>query len=51
VQERALSSSNDWRSQIQVVDKDVLNHLQHNIAGGYDQERFGQSIGFANLKR
>ena len=29
----------------------MLTHLQHNIAGGFDQERFGASIGFGNLKR
>ncbi|CAL5218690.1 g399 [Coccomyxa viridis] len=49
--ERALCSSSEWRSQIQGVDRDVLSHLQHNIAGGFDQERFGGSIGFGNLKR
>ena len=51
MQERALCSSSDWRSQIQAVDADVLTHLQHNVAGGFDQERFGASIGFGNLKR
>ena len=51
LQERALSSSSEWRSQIQSVDREVLSHLQHNIAGGFDQERFGPSIGFGNLKR
>lgn len=51
LQERALSSSSEWRSQIQAVDREVLSHLQHNIAGGFDQERFGPSIGFGNLKR
>ena len=51
MQERALCSSSEWRSQIQAVDGDVLSHLQHNIAGGFDQVRFGPSIGFGNLKR
>ena len=51
LQERALSSSGEWRSQIQAVDRDVLHQLQHNIAGGFDQDRFGPCIGFGNLKR
>lgn len=51
LQERALSSSGEWRSQIQAMDRDVLHQLQHNIAGGFDQDRFGPCIGFGNLKR
>ena len=51
LQERALSSSGEWRSQIQAVDRDVLHQLQHSIAGGFDQDRFGPCIGFGNLKR
>jgi hypothetical protein len=51
LQERALTSSSDWRRQIQEIDSAVLTHLRESIAGGFDEERFGTRIGFGSLKR
>jgi len=44
-------SSAQWRTQIQAVDRDTLQHLRTHISGGFDEERYGASIGFSNLKR
>ncbi len=51
VQERTIIKSSEWREQIQAVDRDCLQHLRKEIAGGFDEERFGSCIGFGNLKR
>ncbi len=50
-QERTISKSDEWREQIQAVDRGTLQHLREKIAGGFDEERFGSCIGFGNLKR
>lgn len=50
-QERTISKSNEWRAQIQAVDKECLQYLREQIIGGFDEERFGGCIGFGNLKR
>ncbi|EIE25943.1 hypothetical protein COCSUDRAFT_35468 [Coccomyxa subellipsoidea C-169] len=49
--ERTIIKSSEWREQIQAVDRDCLQHLRKEIAGGFDEERFGSCIGFGNLKR
>ncbi|BDA44188.1 Dynamin-related protein 5A [Coccomyxa sp. Obi] len=49
--ERTISKSSEWREQIQAVDRMTLQHMRENIAGGFDEERFGSCIGFGNLKR
>ncbi|KAK9915687.1 hypothetical protein WJX75_002660 [Coccomyxa subellipsoidea] len=49
--ERTIIKSSEWREQIQAVDRDCLHHLRKEIAGGFDEERFGSCIGFGNLKR
>jgi hypothetical protein len=33
------------------VDASVFHHLRDTVKGGFDEERFGSRIGFANLKR
>ncbi len=51
VQDRAMVPSEEWRRQIQQVDAGVLHHLRTEVAGGFDEERFGARIGFGNLKQ
>ena len=50
LQDRSLTASSEWRQAIQQVDSAVLNHLRTEVAGGFDEEQFGNRIGFANLK-
>ena len=50
-QDRSAQSSHEWRAQIQAVDASVKEHLRTKIVGGFDEERFGGQIGFANLRR
>ena len=50
IQDRSLTASGEWRQAIQQVDSAVLNHLRTEVAGGFDEEQFGNRIGFANLK-
>ena len=49
--DRQVQSSADWRRQMQEVDVSVLRQLREGIKGGFDEERFGARIGFANLKK
>ncbi len=49
-QDRSLTASSEWRQAIQQVDSAVLSHLRTEVAGGFDEEQFGNRIGFANLK-
>lgn len=51
LQDRTVASSKEWRRQIQAVDADVYSTLQQGIKGGFDEEKFGNRIGFGNLKR
>jgi hypothetical protein len=51
MQDRAVARSSEWRAQIQAVDAATLAHLRQQVAGGFDEERFGACIGFSNLKR
>ncbi|KAK9832230.1 hypothetical protein WJX74_003725 [Apatococcus lobatus] len=48
--DRAMVPSGEWRSQIQQVDAGILHHLRTEVAGGFDEERFGARVGFGNLK-
>jgi len=50
LQDRSLTASSEWRQAIQQVDSAVLSHLRSEVAGGFDEEQFGNRIGFANLK-
>ena len=50
LQDRNLTASSEWRQAIQQVDSAVLGHLRNEVAGGFDEEQFGNRIGFANLK-
>ena len=50
-QDRAAQSSAEWRRQMQEVDVSVVKQLREGIKGGFDEERFGTRIGFANLKK
>ena len=50
LQDRSLTASSEWRQAIQQVDSAVLSHLRTEVAGGFDEEQFGNRIGFANLK-
>ena len=49
-QDRNVSSSSEWRRGIQEVDAAILDHMRTGINGGFDEERFGQHVGFGNLK-
>ena len=46
-----MAKSSEWRTEIQAVDRETLQHLRQNIVGGFDEERFGACVGFGNLKR
>lgn len=48
--DRSLTASSEWRHAIQQVDSAVLGHLRNEVAGGFDEEQFGNRIGFSNLK-
>jgi hypothetical protein len=51
LQDRAVQSSGEWRKAMQDVDRQIFDHMRQQIKGGFDEERFGSRIGFANLKR
>ena len=36
---------------MQELDVSVVKQLREGIKGGFDEERFGTRIGFANLKK
>jgi len=50
LQDRAVMSNKEWRHQIQEVDTEVYRTLRNGITGGFDEEKFGNRIGFGNLK-
>lgn len=50
MQDRNLTGSGEWRQAIQEVDAAVLSHLRTSVTGGFDEEQFGNRVGFANLK-
>jgi hypothetical protein len=50
-QDRNIQSSTEWRQQLGEVDKSILEYMRSSIKGGFDEERHGSRIGFANLKR
>lgn len=49
--ERNVSSNDEFRRQIMKVDSEIVRHLRENIVGGFDEEQFGNQIGFANLRK
>ncbi|MCO5548056.1 hypothetical protein L7F22_001512 [Adiantum nelumboides] len=49
--DRTMTSNEDFRRQIGAVDSDVRRYLRDNIKGGFDEEKFGDYIGFSNLKQ
>lgn len=51
VQDRNIISSKEWRQQIQDVDSEVFRTLRQGIQGGFDEEKYGDRIGFGNLKK
>jgi hypothetical protein len=51
LQDRAVQSSSEWRKAMQDVDRHIFDHMRQQIKGGFDEDRFGSRIGFANLKR
>lgn len=51
VQDRAITTSAEWRKQIQEVDQSVFTHLRQKVEGGFDEEQFSPRISFSNLKR
>ena len=47
----SATTSADWRRAIQEVDAGVRAHLREQVAGGFDEERFGARVGFGQLRR
>ncbi|KAL7601132.1 hypothetical protein Lser_V15G25115 [Lactuca serriola] len=48
--ERTTVSNEEFRRQISQVDADVIRHLQQNVKGGYDEEKYKSHIGFGCLR-
>ncbi len=48
--DRQITGSAEWRAAIQTTDKGVIQHLQNNITGGFDEARYGDRVGFGALK-
>lgn len=48
--DRGTITNEDYRRQISVVDTDILKQLRENVAGGFDEERFGNHVGFGKLR-
>lgn len=48
--ERTTVSNEEFRRQISQVDADVIRHLQQNVKGGYDEEKYKSQIGFGCLR-
>ena len=49
--DRSIQSNTDFRKQISAVDADILRQLRETVSGGFDEERFGNQVGFGNLRR
>lgn len=49
--DRGTVSNEEFRRQISQVDTEVLRHLRENVAGGFDEDKFGSFVGFNNLKQ
>ncbi|KAL2611519.1 hypothetical protein R1flu_023211 [Riccia fluitans] len=49
--ERSTVSNEEFRRAIARVDNEVIRHLRENVTGGFDEDQFGDHIGFANLRR
>ncbi|KAJ0977407.1 hypothetical protein J5N97_012881 [Dioscorea zingiberensis] len=48
--DRGVVSNEEFRRQISQVDTDVRRHLRENIKGGFNEEKYGPSIGFSCLR-
>ena len=48
--DKKYNSNSHFRERIQQVDTEVLHFLNTNVRGGFDEERFGDRIGFGQLK-
>lgn len=46
-----MTSSAEWRTNIQDVDVTVLEFLKTRVNGGFDEKKYGARVGFGNLKR
>ena len=46
-----MTSNEEFRMQIGAVDAEVRGYLKEGIKGGFDEEKFGDHIGFANLRQ
>ncbi|BBN12118.1 hypothetical protein MPTK1_5g17520 [Marchantia polymorpha subsp. ruderalis] len=49
--ERSSVSNEEFRRSIARVDNEVVRHLRENVSGGFDEDQFGDRIGFSNLRR
>jgi hypothetical protein len=49
--DRAMTSNEEFRKQIGAVDSEVRAFLKEGIKGGFDEEKFGDHIGFVNLRQ
>jgi hypothetical protein len=48
--ERTVCTNEDFRRQIAVVDTEILRQLREKVSGGFDEEKFGNHVGFGNLR-
>jgi len=39
-----------FREAVATTDAEVIHHLRNNVDGGFDEEAYGDRIGFANLR-
>ncbi|GMH41703.1 hypothetical protein BSKO_09613 [Bryopsis sp. KO-2023] len=49
--DRAITTSAEWRQQIQDVDESIFTFLREKVEGGFDEETYASRIGFSNHKR
>lgn len=48
--DRVTIANEDYRRKILDVDTEILKQLRENVAGGFDEERFGNYVGFGKLR-
>ncbi|KAL8171912.1 LOW QUALITY PROTEIN: hypothetical protein V2J09_023716 [Rumex salicifolius] len=48
--DRSTIPNDEFRRQISQVDSEVIRHLRDGVKGGFDEEKFGHSIGFGSLR-
>lgn len=49
--DKSATSPADFRKRIAEIDQQVWKTLTEKVQGGFDQERFGEFVGFRNLRR